>query len=206
MAVTQGSSGASVSAGAFAIGRAPIFFMIALLMSLPGCTRPASDVPAWPEQPSPSYPDPSEEGRPQTSNDAADDSTADSGERSPKEPKRSHDSHALAKRYRGAEAKQTLSGQATYYADSLAGNQTASGEVYDPKEHTAAHKKLPFGTVVRVIRTDTSQETYVRINDRGPFGSADRIIDVSRIAAEELEMIRAGVVPVRVEILEQPED
>ncbi|NLE84969.1 MAG: septal ring lytic transglycosylase RlpA family protein [Myxococcales bacterium] len=99
---------------------------------------------------------------------------------------------------------ETFSGKATYYADSLAGNSTASGEPYDPKLHSAAHRKLPFGTVVRVTRQDTGAVTYVRVNDRGPFGSRDRVIDLSRAAAEELEMLRAGVVPVRVEVLDRP--
>jgi rare lipoprotein A len=69
---------------------------------------------------------------------------------------------------------------------------------------TAAHRSLPFGTIVRVVRTDTGRVTYVKVNDRGPFGSSKRIIDLSRAAAEELQMMRAGVVPVRVEILERP--
>ena len=106
---------------------------------------------------------------------------------------------------RSAPAKGTiLRGKASYYADSLAGRSTASGEPYDPKLHSAAHRKLPFGTVVRVTRQDTGAVTYVRVNDRGPFGSRDRVIDLSRAAAEELEMLRAGVVPVRVEVLDRP--
>jgi rare lipoprotein A len=95
-------------------------------------------------------------------------------------------------------------GEASYYSDSLAGNHTASGDIYDPKKHTAAHRKLAFGTVVRVTRTDTGAATYVTINDRGPFGSGERIIDLSRAAAEDLAMMKAGVVKVRVEVLEKP--
>lgn len=110
----------------------------------------------------------------------------------------------LAKEYAQKGAQETLSGKATYYADSLAGNRTASGDVYRPNMYTAAHKKLPFGTIVRVTRIDTKKSTYVRINDRGPFGPKDRILDLSRAAAEELEMIRAGVVPVVVEVLQRP--
>jgi len=90
---------------------------------------------------------------------------------------------------------------ATYYSNRLAGRKTASGEVYDPKALTAAHKKLPFGTLVRVTRKDDGRSVTVRINDRGPFAGKDRIIDVSYRAAEELDMVRAGVVPVRVEVL-----
>lgn len=110
----------------------------------------------------------------------------------------------MAELYANRPALQTFSGKATYYADSLAGNRTASGEMYDPRVHSAAHRKLPFGTVVRVVRQDTQAATYVRVNDRGPFAGRDRIIDLSRVAAEELGMIRAGVVPVRVEVLEFP--
>jgi rare lipoprotein A len=94
-----------------------------------------------------------------------------------------------------------LHGKATYYANSLAGNKTASGQVYDPELFTAAHRKLPFGTIVRVVRTDTQRYVYARVNDRGPFGNSQRIIDLSYAAAERLDMLRAGVVPVRVEIL-----
>jgi rare lipoprotein A len=103
--------------------------------------------------------------------------------------------------YEGIAPTRVLQGKATYYGDSLAGNHTANGDIYDPKQFTAAHKTLPFGTVVRVLRVDTNRYVYVRINDRGPFGKKDRIIDLSRVAAERLGMIRAGVVPVKVEVL-----
>ena len=79
----------------------------------------------------------------------------------------------------------------------------ANGDVYDPRKHTAAHRKLPFGTVVRVTRRDTGAVTYVTINDRGPFGSNQRIIDLSRAAAEDLAMMKAGVVDVLVEVLDK---
>lgn len=97
---------------------------------------------------------------------------------------------------------EVLEGKATYYSDALAGRPTASGEAYDPRALTAAHRSLPFGTVVRVVRPDSGRAVVVRINDRGPFGNERRIIDLSRTAAEELDMIRAGVVDVRAEVLE----
>lgn len=93
-------------------------------------------------------------------------------------------------------------GEATYYGNSLAGHLTANGDRYDPRQFTAAHKHLPFGSVVRVTREDDGKSVIVRINDRGPFGSASRIIDVSYSAAQALDMIRAGVVPVKLEVLE----
>lgn len=99
-----------------------------------------------------------------------------------------------------APAGAVLHGKATYYADSLAGHKTASGEPYDPGALTAAHRTLPFGTVVRVRRKD-GREVTVRINDRGPFGKEDRILDLSRRAAEELGMIRDGVVTVEVVVV-----
>lgn len=107
----------------------------------------------------------------------------------------------LLQRYEGKPAVQVLKGKATYYANSLAGRKTASGEVYDPSVFSAAHRTLPFGTVVRVVRTDTNKYVYVRITDRGPFAGGGRVIDLSYVAAQRLGMIRAGVVPVRLEVL-----
>jgi rare lipoprotein A len=103
-----------------------------------------------------------------------------------------------------AKVLSTSTGKATYYSDALAGRKTASGERYDPAKLTAAHRSLPFGTLVRVTRLDQNVEVVVRVNDRGPFAEADRIIDVSRSAAERLGMLRAGVVPVRLDVLERP--
>jgi len=84
--------------------------------------------------------------------------------------------------------------EASYYADSLAGNSTASGEPYDPKKLTAAHRTLPFGTRLRVTR-EGHGEVLVTVNDRGPFIDG-RIIDLSRAAAEKIDMITAGIADV----------
>jgi rare lipoprotein A len=113
----------------------------------------------------------------------------------------SGDGGRLAERYASAPALAVLSGKASYYADKFTGRSTASGEPYDPRAFTAAHRSLPFGTVVRVVRTDPPAAVYVKVNDRGPFVRG-RVIDLSRAAAEALSMLRAGVIPVRVEILE----
>ncbi|MBW2454068.1 MAG: septal ring lytic transglycosylase RlpA family protein [Deltaproteobacteria bacterium] len=94
-------------------------------------------------------------------------------------------------------------GKASYIADSLAGNATASGERYDPQAFTAAHRKLPFGTIVDVTTRDHSRRVRVRINDRGPF-VAGRVIDLSRAAAEQLDMIHAGVVDVNIYLVAWP--
>lgn len=95
-------------------------------------------------------------------------------------------------------------GYASYYSDRLAGRSTANGEPYDPSQLTAAHRTLPFGTRVSVQRVDTGAHVEVRINDRGPYAGTQRIIDLSRTAAEALSMIRAGVVAVTVQVLSTP--
>ena len=97
---------------------------------------------------------------------------------------------------------QVLTGKASYYHDSLHGNLTANGEVYNKRRISAAHLTLPFCTVVRVIRLDTGDKVIVRINDRGPYGQRGRILDLSRAAAKELDMIERGLVPIRAEIVE----
>ncbi len=101
-------------------------------------------------------------------------------------------------------ALEVLRGRASYYSDRLAGRRTANGDVYDPRALTAASRDLPFGTRVRVIREDTGASVIVRINDRGPHRDRTRILDLSRAAAEALDMIRAGVIDVRAEIIERP--
>jgi peptidoglycan lytic transglycosylase len=87
-------------------------------------------------------------------------------------------------------------GMASYYADRFHGRQTASGERYDRNALTAAHRRLPFGTLVQVTRLDSEKTVEVRINDRGPFVKG-RVIDLSYAAAERLGMLRRGVVRVR---------
>ena len=91
-------------------------------------------------------------------------------------------------------------GAASYYADSLQGNSTASGEPYDRNAMTAAHRTLAFGTKVRVTNLDNGKSVVVRINDRGPHVKS-RIIDLSGAAAEKLGMLDAGEVTVRIEIV-----
>ncbi|MFI8609945.1 septal ring lytic transglycosylase RlpA family protein [Pseudomonas sp. NPDC077649] len=100
----------------------------------------------------------------------------------------------------GSGSGATETGKASYYGDRHHGRKTASGERFDQHALTAAHRSLPFGTRVRVTNLSNERSVVVRINDRGPFVRG-RIIDVSRAAAERLGMLRAGVVPVRVEQL-----
>lgn len=82
-------------------------------------------------------------------------------------------------------------GSASYYAAKFNGRRTASGERFDNAAMTAAHRTLPFGTLVRVTNLANGRSVVVRINDRGPF-SAGRMIDVSRAAAEEIGLIGPG--------------
>ena len=95
-------------------------------------------------------------------------------------------------------------GNATWYGGAFAGKKTANGERFDPNQYTAAHRKLPFGTWVEVRRVDTGRVVRVRINDRGPWGHEDRIIDLSRKAAQDLDIVRAGVARVEVRVVSGP--
>ncbi len=90
-------------------------------------------------------------------------------------------------------------GLASYYAEDFHGRNTSSGEKYDMNEMTAAHRTLPFGTMVKVTNLETGKYVIVRINDRGPFKD-DRIIDLSLEAAKRLECVGHGTVRVRIEV------
>ena len=89
-------------------------------------------------------------------------------------------------------------GMASFYGAELAGNRTASGERFNPSAMTAAHRTLPMGTKLRVTNKANGKSVVVRINDRGPFAK-NRIIDVSRGAAEQISMVRSGTARVTLE-------
>ena len=91
-------------------------------------------------------------------------------------------------------------GQGSYYADKFAGRPTASGVPYRPGEMTAAHNTLPFGTLIKVTNVRNGRSVAVTVNDRGPHVKG-RIVDVSKKAARQLDIIEAGVVPVQVQVL-----
>lgn len=93
-----------------------------------------------------------------------------------------------------------MSGMASWYGPGFDGNYSASGEVFNASDLTAAHPSLPFGTIVRVVNMDNGQSVVVRINDRGPYAEG-RIIDVSAGAASVIGLVASGVAPVRLEIL-----
>lgn len=99
---------------------------------------------------------------------------------------------------------QTQTGKASYYADRFEGQLTASGEKYKHNKLTAAHKTLPFGTVVKVTNLSNELTVEVRINDRGPFVEG-RVIDLSKSAAEALNMLTQGIADVKLEVVDPGE-
>ncbi|WP_072052970.1 septal ring lytic transglycosylase RlpA family protein [Hymenobacter terrenus] len=94
----------------------------------------------------------------------------------------------------------TQSGQGSYYADKFAGRATASGAPYRPGKMTAAHNTLPFGTRIKVTNVRNGKSVKVTVNDRGPHVKG-RIVDVSRKAARQLNLVDAGVVPVQIKVI-----
>ena len=96
----------------------------------------------------------------------------------------------------------TFSGLASYYGKEFHGRRCASGETFDMHALTAAHRTLPFGTIVKVTNDANGKSVQVRINDRGPF-VADRIIDLSYAAAKAIGMLSVG--PVKIEVVKYPD-
>ena len=96
------------------------------------------------------------------------------------------------------------SGIASWYAGEFQGKLTANGEIFDTNIISAAHKELPFGTIVRVTNQSNGKQVDVRINDRGPYVDG-RIIDLSRAAAAEIDMVDQGIAPVTLEIRSLPQ-
>ena len=94
----------------------------------------------------------------------------------------------------------TESGKASYYAMKFQSKKTASGELYDKAKKTAAHKKLPFGTKVKVTNTKNNKSVIVKIYDRGPFVK-DRIVDLSGSAFSSIANFDDGVINVKIEVI-----
>jgi rare lipoprotein A len=92
-------------------------------------------------------------------------------------------------------------GKAAYYHDKFQGRKTANGELYDKEALTAAHKTLPFGTIIKVTRIDNGMAVEVRVNDRGPYKKGF-IVDLSRKAAQQIDLIKAGITEVKLEVIE----
>ncbi|MFW5826856.1 MAG: septal ring lytic transglycosylase RlpA family protein [Alkalispirochaeta sp.] len=93
-----------------------------------------------------------------------------------------------------------VEGVASWYGGKFQGRLTANGEIFDTNELTAAHRTIPFDTIVRVTNRDTNQSVEVRINDRGPFVD-NRVIDLSRAAASRIGLTASGIAPVELEIV-----
>jgi peptidoglycan lytic transglycosylase len=92
-------------------------------------------------------------------------------------------------------------GKASFYAMKFQSRKTASGEIFDQSASTAAHKKLPFGTKVKITNVRNGKSVIVRINDRGPFVRG-RIIDLSRSAFSKIGNTRAGVIDVKLKVVD----
>lgn len=99
-----------------------------------------------------------------------------------------------------ASAGRVTTGEASWYGPGFFGNRTASGEVLRPGTLTAAHRNLPFGTMVRVTNLSNGRSTVVRINDRGPFHGR-RVIDLAHGAAQQLGLTASGIADVKLEVL-----
>ena len=95
----------------------------------------------------------------------------------------------------------TQEGLASYYSDDFNGRRTSSGEIFSNTDLTAAHRTFPFGTRIKVINLTDRSEVVVRINDRGPV-KPERVIDLTRAAADELGIVKSGLARVRLEVLE----
>jgi len=98
-----------------------------------------------------------------------------------------------------------IEGRASYYGKEFNGRKTASGEVFDMYDKTAAHRDLPFDSILKVTNKKNNRSVVVRVNDRGPF-RAGRILDLSYSAAREIGMIDDGVADITVEIIRLGED
>ena len=99
----------------------------------------------------------------------------------------------------------TQEGIASWYGGKFQGRTTANGEIFDTNKFTAAHKTLPFGTMVKVTNLENGSTTVVRINDRGPF-IPGRIIDLSYAAAKKLKMLKKGTARVKVVVVKTPDE
>ena len=94
----------------------------------------------------------------------------------------------------------TETGKASYYSHKLKGRKMANGDKYRPGKLTAAHKTLPFGTRLKVTNLDTKKSVKVRVTDRGPFVKG-RVVDLSYKAAKKVDMVKAGVAPVKIKVI-----
>lgn len=104
-----------------------------------------------------------------------------------------------------AQKSYVKTGIASFYADKFEGRPTANGEIYYHAKRTAAHRTLPFGSIVKVTNLENNKYVVVRVNDRGPFVD-NRIIDLSKSAANELDFVEKGLAKVKVELIASTDD
>lgn len=109
---------------------------------------------------------------------------------------------SLKEQHKNTARKHYQSGVASYYADKFNGRRTANGERFSNAELTAAHKTLPFGTLVEVTNMRNGRSVVVRVNDRGPYTHA-RVIDLSKTAARQLGMHHSGTAHVKLAVLDK---
>lgn len=119
-----------------------------------------------------------------------------------KQTKTSFENTYNDKNYHVDENAKVEIGYASYYANSMNGRRTASGEIYNTKKYTAAHRSLPFGTMIRVTMLQNGKSVIVKVNDRGSYVQG-RVIDLSLASAQKLGLIRAGIAKVKIEKLEK---
>ena len=100
-----------------------------------------------------------------------------------------------------AEIGTKIEGEASYYGPGFDGKQTASGEIFDQDDYTFAHKTLPFGTKLKVVRKDNGESVEVRVNDRGPY-VGDRILDLSAAAGKQIGLDKVGHATVTATVIE----
>jgi len=100
-----------------------------------------------------------------------------------------------------AEIGLKLTGVASYYGPGFDGKQTASGEIFDQDDYTCAHKSLPFGTKLKVVRKDNGKSVVVRVNDRGPYVDG-RILDLSVAAGKKIGLDKVGHAEVVATVIE----
>ena len=100
-----------------------------------------------------------------------------------------------------AEIGLKIKGVASYYGPGFHGKQTASGEIFDQDDYTCAHKSLPFGTKLKVVRVDNGSSVVVRVNDRGPYVDG-RILDLSVAAGKQIGLDKVGHAEVVATVIE----
>lgn len=109
---------------------------------------------------------------------------------------------SLAQKHKNTPRQHFQSGVASYYADKFNGRRTANGERFDNGAMTAAHRSLPFGTLIEVTNMRNGKKVVVRVNDRGPYNHA-RVLDLSKNAARQLGMHSTGIAQVKVAVLDK---